>query len=399
MVNGVKNAGKSAISAIKKGISKAKEFVSTVKHNIVSIGTKIGNAISNVLNKAQEGINKIKNGVSFAFKTANFVLGSNSETIKSEAGVLTGLTFAEGMVGSLDFLGDLGSNLMGKATIKVENVLGFGDFKDNELYSYANNEFNKKLNENWKQIKQLPGAIAGDFKNTFNPKNIINYAFNPNITLEEATSYQTSIINTVTTIAGAKAIFKKFKSTNIGGALVNKASSMASKLTEKLKVGKSVWENYVAESQKLYCTDPNMRVNTRYSWKIGSAEDAKYLGKGNVGDFSNLEGATIEEVLSRIPEEAVRRELIPEVGKVTEGFEYKWVQDGKTYRVRIHGADASAPAGSNAANGWVVRVQQGKKYLDPNSLEFQPPGITNIASPNYSEELANSTHIPIKSPE
>ena len=178
MVNGVKNAGKSAISAIKKGISKAKEFVSTVKHNIVSIGTKIGNAISNVLNKAQEGINKIKNGVSFAFKTANVVLDSNSKTIKSEAGVLTGLTFAEGMVGSLDFLGDLGSNLMGKATIKVENVLGFGDFKDNELYSNANDEFNKKLNENWKQIKQLPGAIAGDFKNTFNPKNIINYAFN-----------------------------------------------------------------------------------------------------------------------------------------------------------------------------------------------------------------------------
>lgn len=36
---------------------------------------------------------------------------------------------------------------------------------------------------------------------------------------------------------------------------------MASKLTEKLKVGKSVWENYVAESQKLYCIDLNMRVN------------------------------------------------------------------------------------------------------------------------------------------
>ena len=36
---------------------------------------------------------------------------------------------------------------------------------------------------------------------------------------------------------------------------------MASKLTEKLKVRKSVQENYVAESQKLYCTAPNMRVN------------------------------------------------------------------------------------------------------------------------------------------
>lgn len=56
-------------------------------------------------------------------------------------------------------------------------------------------------------------------------------------------------------------INKKFKSTKIRGALVNKASSMASKLTEKLKVGKSVWENYVAESQKLYCIDLNMRVN------------------------------------------------------------------------------------------------------------------------------------------
>lgn len=54
-------------------------------------------------------------------------------------------------------------------------------------------------------------------------------------------------------------INKKFKSTKIRGALVNKVSSMASKLTEKLKVGKSVQENYVAESQKLYCVHPNMR--------------------------------------------------------------------------------------------------------------------------------------------
>ena len=67
-------------------------------------------------------------------------------------------------------------------------------------------------------------------------------------------------------------------------------------------------------------------------------------------------------------------------------------------QLRIHGIDASAPAGSNAANRWVVRVQQGKKYLSPISMEFQPPGITKIDSPYYSEELANSTHIPIQSP-
>ena len=39
-------------------------------------------------------------------------------------------------------------------------------------------------------------------------------------------------------------------------------------------------------------------------------------------------------------------------------------------QLRIHGIDASAPAGSNAANGWVVRVQQGKKYLSPISMEL-----------------------------
>ena len=166
-----------------------------------------------------------------------------------------------------------------------------------------------------------------------------------------------------------------------------------------VEVVRKTTEDSVEDVGKSAAEDAGKIVESgTYSWKIGSTEDAKYIGKGNVGDFSNLEGTTIEDILSRIPEDAVRRELIPEVGKVTEGFEYKWMQDGKTFRVRIHGIDASAPAGSNAANGWVVRVQQGKKYLSPISMEFQPPGITKIDSPYYSEELANSTHIPIQSP-
>ena len=166
-----------------------------------------------------------------------------------------------------------------------------------------------------------------------------------------------------------------------------------------VEVVRNTTEDSVEDVGKSAAEDAGKIVESgTYSWKIGSTEDAKYIGKGNVGDFSNLEGTTIEDILSRIPEDAVRRELIPEVGKVTEGFEYKWMQDGKTFRVRIHGIDASAPAGSNAANGWVVRVQQGKKYLSPISMEFQPPGITKIDSPYYSEELANSTHIPIQSP-
>ena len=48
------------------------------------------------------------------------------------------------------------------------------------------------------------------------------------------------------------------------------------------------------------------------------------------------------------------RELYPVQGGATEGFEFKWVQNGQTYRVRVHNVDPSAPVGSNAYNGWVV---------------------------------------------
>lgn len=84
---------------------------------------------------------------------------------------------------------------------------------------------------------------------------------------------------------------------------------------------------------------------------------------------------------------------------MTEGFEYSWAEEGQKYKVRVHGPDASAPAGSNASEGWIVRVQKGKRYLDPVSLEYQPQGISNVDSPYYSEELANSTHIPIITPQ
>ena len=88
-------------------------------------------------------------------------------------------------------------------------------------------------------------------------------------------------------------------------------------------------------------------------------------GAGNSPiDFSNLEGSTADEVLKRIPDYATSRKLYPVEGGATEGIEYKWVQDGQTYRVRIHNADPGAPRGSNAANGWIVRIQRGRQYYD-----------------------------------
>ena len=68
----------------------------------------------------------------------------------------------------------------------------------------------------------------------------------------------------------------------------------------------------------------------------------------------------MNDILDRIPDEAVLRELRPVEGGCTEGFELKWISDGKTYRVRVYNDGPSAPIGSNAANGWVVRVQQGR---------------------------------------
>ncbi|MHC5392086.1 polymorphic toxin type 30 domain-containing protein [Listeria welshimeri] len=133
--------------------------------------------------------------------------------------------------------------------------------------------------------------------------------------------------------------------------------------------------------------------------KIKKASGAGGLGSGNVGDFSNLQGTSIDDILSRIPKDANKRVLTPQPGKVTEGFEYTWkASDGTKMTVRVHGPDASAPAGSNAANGWIVRVQKGKKYLDPVSGEFQPPGISRPNSEFYNEDLINSTHIPIQPP-
>ncbi|MGX7418404.1 polymorphic toxin type 30 domain-containing protein [Carnobacterium gallinarum] len=133
--------------------------------------------------------------------------------------------------------------------------------------------------------------------------------------------------------------------------------------------------------------------------KLEKISGAGGLGSGNIGDFSNLQGSNVDDLLSRIPADANKRVLTPQPGKVTEGFEYTWkASDGTKMTVRVHGPDASAPTGSNAANGWIVRVQQGKKYFDPVSGTFQPPGISRPNSEFYNEELINSTHIPIQTP-
>ena len=124
-------------------------------------------------------------------------------------------------------------------------------------------------------------------------------------------------------------------------------------------------------------------------------------GGGNtskIGDFSGLNGSNVDDILDRIPDDAVLRELTPVNGGATEGFEFKWVQDGQTYRVRVHNPDPSAPIGTNAYNNWVVRVQRGRRYYDYTIDDFQPARFTNPNGDFFDESIMNNTHIPIQNP-
>ena len=130
----------------------------------------------------------------------------------------------------------------------------------------------------------------------------------------------------------------------------------------------------------------------------GNSKTSYGKSSGKIGDFTELEGSTVDEILDRIPDEAVLRELYPVQGGATEGFEFKWVQNGQTYRVRVHNVDPSAPVGSNAYNGWVVRVQRGRRYFDPTINDFREAKYFNPNGPDYDEVIINDTHIPILDP-
>lgn len=126
--------------------------------------------------------------------------------------------------------------------------------------------------------------------------------------------------------------------------------------------------------------------------------DHSKLGTGKVGDFSNIKGASVDDIISRIPKHAEKRVLHPVEGGAQRGFEYKWKEDGKTWRVRVHDPDPSAPAGSNASENWTVRVQRGREFMDENGV-FHKQNKMNPRSPHYDEKVANDTHIPIKTPQ
>jgi hypothetical protein len=125
--------------------------------------------------------------------------------------------------------------------------------------------------------------------------------------------------------------------------------------------------------------------------------DLNLIGTSSrVGDFTNAAGISINEIVSRIPENARIESWIPVPEGAREGMKFSWKDTaGNTWRVRMHGPAPNAPVGSNAASGWILRVKCGHDYMDATG-KFYKESIENPHSPNYNPDAINRTHIPIQ---
>jgi RHS repeat-associated protein len=107
------------------------------------------------------------------------------------------------------------------------------------------------------------------------------------------------------------------------------------------------------------------------------------------------ESLKVPPPLEAIPENTQVRVLRPDPnGGAQYGVQYQWSNaEERIVRFRVHGSDANAPAGSNAALGEIYRVQVGGRYMDVEGKLYSR-GVHNPKSPNYDPAAANATHIP-----
>ncbi len=128
--------------------------------------------------------------------------------------------------------------------------------------------------------------------------------------------------------------------------------------------------------------------------------DLNRIGTGAVGNLRNIKD--VNDLISRIPADAKQIPWREVPGGAKEGIKFRWVDEaGKTWDVRAHSIDPSAPPGSNAANGWIYRVEvkqvnpKWKWTMDSNG-NFHKENVLKENSPYYDESIANETHIPFK---
>lgn len=118
-----------------------------------------------------------------------------------------------------------------------------------------------------------------------------------------------------------------------------------------------------------------------------------------VRDFIGLAGVSPNEIMSRIPVYAKIEHWTYLPGKAQEGMKFVWRDALVTWRLRMHSQDPNPelPAWSNAARGWVLRVQRGHYFMDADG-SFYKDTTLDPTSKKYNEANANATHIPIQQP-
>jgi hypothetical protein len=86
--------------------------------------------------------------------------------------------------------------------------------------------------------------------------------------------------------------------------------------------------------------------------------------------------------------------FVPAV-RIKHGFKYDWDQaDGKQWHVHGHAPDPGAPEGSNASNGWVIRIKCGNRWL------LEAPSNPPVGQPSHwtrNKNLAGQAHVPATS--
>ncbi|WP_436501435.1 polymorphic toxin type 30 domain-containing protein [Actinokineospora sp. HUAS TT18] len=135
----------------------------------------------------------------------------------------------------------------------------------------------------------------------------------------------------------------------------------------------------------------DLTVDGLHTYHVGVGSSSALVH--NCGDEGyDLRG---KDPMSVVPDNAEMRELKPDPnGGAQYGLEFKWKNEcGQTCRLRIHGPDGKAPAGSNSASGETYRLQIGARYQNIEGHLYHK-NVHNPASPHYNPGAANDTHIP-----
>jgi hypothetical protein len=96
-----------------------------------------------------------------------------------------------------------------------------------------------------------------------------------------------------------------------------------------------------------------------------------------VGNFRGIQGARVEEIISRVPGNWT-------LASQQKGMGIRFLDEAGIERLRLHGPSAGAPAGSNSAAGWTARIHV------PGTKNSYYDSLGNIVGPK-----ANEGHIPI----